>query len=187
MYPFLRFAKEITKYRNAPALRLDEAHLSSHRCWPIDIDAWMELNNGRTLTLLDLGRLLMFHRMGLGRVSRDTGWYLTVAGANVRYRRRVRPFEKFDMESRMLGWDARFFYVEQSMWRTDGDCANNSCLRIAMASSAGIVTPQKAVDKLAVPMASPDLPAWVQAWADADTRRPWPPARASKLATAQKG
>lgn len=55
MYPFVRFAKEALKYRNAPKLGLLETHVSYHRCWPWDLDPWIELNNGRTLTLYDLG------------------------------------------------------------------------------------------------------------------------------------
>jgi len=187
MYPFLRFAKEHYKFRNAPCLALDEVHVSTHRCWPIDIDAWVELNNGRTMTLLDLGRLLMFRRMGISALCTSRGWYLTVAGAAIRYRRRVRTFDRFEVESRLSGWDRRFFYVEQSMWRPDGACANNAVLRIAVASSSGIVDPQTVVQALPHPIASPALPDWVQSWSDAEALRPWPPRRHASLATSEKG
>ena len=63
MYPLLRFAKEMVKFRNAPRLDLLAPHVSTHRCWPWDLDPWIELNNGRTLTLYDLGRLPMAVRL----------------------------------------------------------------------------------------------------------------------------
>ena len=66
--PVIRLVKELVKFRRAPKLGLDEIHVSTHMCWPIDIDMFGELNNGRTLTLFDLGRLVMGHRVGLLRV-----------------------------------------------------------------------------------------------------------------------
>ena len=54
MYPFLRMVKETWANRNAPPLGLTGTHVSHHICWPWDLDIWMELNNGRTLTLYDL-------------------------------------------------------------------------------------------------------------------------------------
>ena len=65
MYPVIRMAKEIVKFRNAPALPITGTHVSQHICWPWDIDLWMELNNGRTLTLFDLGRIPLAIRTGL--------------------------------------------------------------------------------------------------------------------------
>ena len=50
MYPWFRMAKELWKFRKT-RLGPFETHVSTHRCWPWDIDPFMELNNGRTLTL----------------------------------------------------------------------------------------------------------------------------------------
>ncbi|TNF11281.1 MAG: thioeseterase, partial [Rhodobacteraceae bacterium] len=41
MYPVVRMAKEIVKFRNAPALPITGTHVSHHICWPWDIDLWM--------------------------------------------------------------------------------------------------------------------------------------------------
>jgi acyl-CoA thioesterase FadM len=176
MYPFLRMAKEIWTNRNAPPLALTEPHLSHHLCWPWDLDIWAELNNGRTLTLYDLGRIPLAMRTGLGRVIRRQGWGITVAGSSVRYRRRVRMFDRVEMVSRCIGWDARFLYMEQSMWRA-GECTSHMLLRSAITSKAGIVPPAEVLAALGQPAESPDLPGWVGAWIAADADRPWPPAR----------
>ena len=176
MYPFLRMAKEIWANRNAPPLGLTEAHVSHHLCWPWDLDLWAELNNGRTLTLYDLGRIPLAMRTGLGRVIRRHGWGITVAGSSVRYRRRVRMFDRVEMVSRCIGWDARFFYMEQSMWRAGG-CTSHMLLRSAITSPAGIVPTAEVLAALDRPAESPALPGWVGAWIAADAERPWPPAR----------
>jgi hypothetical protein len=57
MFPFFRLILEfMIAWRRSP-LALGETHVSHHRCWPWDVDFMLELNNGRTLTLLDLGRM----------------------------------------------------------------------------------------------------------------------------------
>lgn len=174
MYPIFRFLKEIYKFRNAPALGITETHISHHRCWPWDLDPWIELNNGRTLTLYDLGRIPMGIRSGLTSMLRAKGWGITVAGNSTRYRKRIKAFQRFEMRSRCIGWDARFFYIEQAMWLGQ-DCANHILIRSAITSAQGIVPPARVLEAMGQAQDSPDLPGWVQAWITADAERAWPP------------
>lgn len=174
MYPVLRFAKELLIHRNAPRLGLFDTHVSHHICWPQDIDPWLELNNGRTLTLYDFGRLVLFQRTGVVSAMRARGWVGTVAGSSVRYRKRVKMFHRVEVRSRMLGWDARFLYVEQSMWR-NGECTSNALFRNAVTGAQGLVPLAEAAKALGVDPISPPLPDWVLAWCNAEATRPWPP------------
>ncbi len=176
MYPYFRLAAELWMARSAPALAVTDTHVSHHRCWPQDLDPWRELNNGRTLTLYDLGRIPLAVRTGLARVVKQQGWGLTVAGATTRYRRRVRLWDRVEMHSRCIGWDARFLYMDQSMWKGD-ECTSHMLLRTAITSAAGIVPPSRALAALGQPVESPAFPDWVTAWIAADTERPWPPQR----------
>ena len=175
MYPFIRMFKELWISGRQPALPLDGVHVSHHRCWPWDIDLWMELNNGRTLTLYDLGRIPLARRTGLVKVLRRKRWGLTIAGSVVRYRRRITTFQKFEMRSGMIGWDKRFIYIEQSMWRGD-TCLGQAVFRGAVVGSDGIVPPAEVLDALGEGD-HPEmvLPGWVQDWLDAEDARPWPP------------
>ncbi|MDO9527370.1 MAG: acyl-CoA thioesterase [Gemmobacter sp.] len=174
MYPFARFAYEALAARKLPPLGLLDPHVSRHTCWPWDLDPWIELNNGRTLTLYDLGRIPFAMRTGIYKALRANKWGMTVAGNSVRYRRRVRAFQRFDMVSRCLGWDSRFIYLEQSMFR-GGECTNQMLLRQAVTDKAGIVNPQRVLAAMGQDGKSPALPDWVQAWITADALRPWPP------------
>lgn len=176
MYPFVRLAKEIWKACKAPRLGLTEAHVSHHICWPWDLDFWVELNNGRTLTLYDLGRTPLAIRTGMVKILRRERWGMTVAGNTVRYRRRVRAFQRVEMVSRVIGWDKRFMYMEQSMWR-QGECTSHMLLRSAFTDRNGIVDMARVAAAAGHAGPSPDLPDWVNAWIAADAERPWPPLR----------
>lgn len=174
MYPFLRMAKELFVHRNASPLGVKETHVSSHICWPLDLDFMAELNNGRTLTLYDLGRIPLAKRMGLFRALKENKWGLTVAGVSVRYRARVRMFQKFEIHSQALGWDERFLYLEQTIW-SKGKCANQALYRTAVTGPDGIVNTALVAEALGFGDQSPALPEWVQNWIKAESTRPWPP------------
>ena len=178
MYPYFRMMKELIKFRNAPKLGFFDTHVSTHRIWPWDLDPWMELNNGRTLTLYDLGRIPLASRMGFRKVMSEKRWGMTVAGNTLRYRRRVKVFEKVTMKTRLIGWDQRFIYMEQSMWR-DGDCTSHMLIRSALVQASqgrsGIVPPSELAKAFGQSEVSPALPEWVLAWSGADAQRPWPP------------
>lgn len=177
MYPFIRMVYQTWKHRHAPSLGLFEPHHSQHYCLPWDIDLWLELNNGRTLTIFDLGRIPMSIRNGTAKAAKDGGYGMAVAGASVRYRRRVTTFQKVDMVTRPIGFDDKFLYIEQSMWDQKGECCNHILIRGAVIKKRKMVPPVELLDQLEPGVQSPDLPDWVNNWIEADNTRPWPPVR----------
>lgn len=174
MYPFFRLGKEVIKFRNAPALDFGENHISHHICWPWDLDFWWELNNGRTLSLYDLGRIPLASRMGLLGIMKTEKWGLTVAGSSVRYRRRVRAFDRLEMHSRLTTWDARFIFLEQSMW-FKGECTSHALFRMAVTDHNGIVGTDRILAAMGLQVDAPPTPDWIAAWVNAEGQRPWPP------------
>jgi hypothetical protein len=74
----------------------------------------------------------------------------------------------------MLGWDDKFFYAEQAMWR-NGDCASHGLLRLAITDRSGLVPTARVADAAGTDPVSPPLPDWVRGWIAADAARPWPP------------
>jgi acyl-CoA thioesterase FadM len=178
MYPFVRMVKELWAARGLDPLPLTGTHVSHHRCWPWDLDIWMELNNGRALTLYDLGRIPLAMRTGLVGALRRNRWGLTMAGASVRYRRRIRAFQKIEMRSRAVTWDARFIYLEQSMWLAGGACAGHVLYRSAVTDRNGIVPPETVLAAMGQDPAPPPVPDWIAAWIAAEDARPWPPMQA---------
>mgnify|MGYP000710599929 CR=1 FL=1 len=176
MYPFIRLAKDVLHARRMPALGAFGAeHVSQHICWPWDLDMFAELNNGRTLTLYDLGRFGMAQRVGLLRVLADQKWAMTMAGVCVRYRRRITAFERFTMRSRAVCWDDKFIYLEQSMWKRNGDCASHAIYRVAVTEGGKMMPPDRVAQAMGGALQSPQMPDWVAAWCQMEGTRPWPP------------
>lgn len=174
MYPFIRMVHQFAKHRNSPALPLEGVHISHHRCWPVDLDLWRELNNGRTLTLYDLGRIFLARRVGLIAALRRRGWGMTMAGVTARYRRRVTMFDRFEMRSKVIGHDGRFFYLQQSMWK-DGEALSSVVYRVAVFTKSGIVSTSDVATEMGYEGWDPEMPQWVQDWSQAEYNRPWPP------------
>ncbi|MEM6440342.1 MAG: acyl-CoA thioesterase [Pseudomonadota bacterium] len=177
MYPFIRVAREVLRARRMPRLQPGEVHVVRTRCWPWDIDPFMELNNGRTMTLMDIGRLPLAVRIGLIGVLREKGWRLTMAGAVVQYRKRVRPFAKMEIRSRMAARDERFVYMEQ-LTMTEGLPAHHAMYRGVVVGPDGIVPTDEVQAALPIPDWNPPMPKWARQWAEAEKSRQWPPALA---------
>ena len=175
MYPFIRLPWQFFKHRNDPTLPPMGVHVSQHICWPWDLDMWWELNNGRTLTLYDMGRLPLAKRVGLIDALKRNTWGLTMAGCSVRYRKRIRMFQKIEMRSRAVCYDDRFIYMEQSMWTTGGECAGHILYRCAVTSADGIVNPALVLNDIDPNFKKPAIPGWIDAWIQAEAKRPWPP------------
>lgn len=176
MFPFIRLFKDVFLASRQPRLAaLTDEHVSHHICWPHDLDLFLELNNGRALTLYDLGRIAMAQRVGLVGVLRRKGWGLTMAGSHVRFRRRIRAFERFTVRSRAVCWDDKFVYIEQSMWKRSGECASHVLYRSAVTDTDGIVATPRILAALGEDAASPVMPDWIKNWTLAEASRPWPP------------
>lgn len=83
------------------------------RVLPNDLDTNLHMNNGRYLTIMDLGRLDLTVRSGLWRAMRDNKWYPVVGSARMTYRRPLDPFQAFELTTRVVGWDDKWVYMEQ--------------------------------------------------------------------------
>lgn len=84
------------------------------RVWPHDLDPSVHMNNGRYLTLMDLGRFDMMLRTRLWRAVLKNGWTPIAGAISIRFRRELRPFQKFRLETRIVCWDATLVVMEQT-------------------------------------------------------------------------
>ncbi|HRK24173.1 MAG TPA: thioesterase family protein, partial [Beijerinckiaceae bacterium] len=82
------------------------------RVLPNDLDTNLHLNNGRYLTIADLGRTDLLLRSRLWRAVIEKGWMPMLSGGIVRFRRELRPFEAFTLETRVVYWNERNMVME---------------------------------------------------------------------------
>ena len=82
---------------------------------PNDLDVNFHMNNGRYLTLMDLGRFDLFARGGLLKAIRGAGWTPILSAAKIRFRRELRVWRRFRIESRVVFWEHTTFVMEHRM------------------------------------------------------------------------
>lgn len=83
------------------------------RVWPNDCDINLHMNNGRYLTFMDLGRVHLIAQIGLGRALLRRRWAPVLSAAEMNFIRPLRPFQAFELVTRLLTWDEKYFYIEQ--------------------------------------------------------------------------
>ncbi len=174
MYPFLRLALVVRSARRRPALPLDGASRLSLRCLPFDLDVFAEMNNGRVLTLYDLGRFDHAVRTGLIDRLKPNGWGFAVGGASVRYRKRVKLFDRIELLTRPVCRDHRWFYMRQTM-TVRGAAVSSGLMRTCVTDRAGLVPTDRVVAALGREDWRPEIPDWVARWIAGEDARPWPP------------
>ncbi len=134
------------------------------RVWPTDLDLNMHMNNGRYLTLMDLGRTDLMIRSGLLKAVLKQRWMPVIAAAMVRYRRSLLPFQPFELHSRVLCWDDKWFFLEQRVVR-DGRTVTIALIKGLIRRPGGYVAPAEIFEQvLGEPIASPEVPESVHAW-----------------------
>lgn len=102
-----------TTWRRKPLHPVSGFSRLSFRVWPHDLDTSLHMNNGRYLSLMDLGRTDWLIRTNLWRGVMRHGWTPILAAAQVRYRRELRFFQPFHVETRLVWWDAMQAVMEQ--------------------------------------------------------------------------
>lgn len=83
------------------------------RAWLNDIDLFGHVNNGRYLTLMDLGRLHLVMCSGLLPVMRERGWHAAAAAVEIRFKRPLKLGQRFTLVTELVDWDAAWFVFEQ--------------------------------------------------------------------------
>ncbi len=174
MYPYLRLARTMLKSKTKPPLTIQDVSILPMRVCLVDIDPFWELNNGRHLTMMDFGRFEMAMRLGLLKAVKKNKWGLAVAGSSVRYRHRLKLFQKYELSTQIVGADDRWIYFHQQTLR-EGKIHSAALIRTGVTSKNGLVKTSEVMKALNINIALNPLPDWVAAWSEADELRPWIP------------
>ena len=135
------------------------------RVWPTDLDAIGHMNNAKYLALLDLGRIDLWVRSGFWDLAWNRGWYGVVSAQSIRYRRSLKPWERFEVSTEVVGWDEKAIYYVHDFTVGDELCARAVVQSRTLTRSGGQVTPKELWDLVG---GAPEmtLPDWVDRWAE---------------------
>lgn len=97
----------------------EQVSRSRFRVWPTDLDVLRHMNNGKYLSIMDVARFDMMQRTDTLRVFKEQEWYPVVVNQTITYRRSLNPWQRFWIETRILGFDEQALYVEQRFVRPD--------------------------------------------------------------------
>ena len=104
----------LTASRRPPLTLPGSMSVLHFRVWLHDLDLSLHMNNGRYLTLMDLGRLDIMLGSGLLRAVARHKWTPIASAITIRYRRELRPFQTFRLETRLISWDKTLVVMEQT-------------------------------------------------------------------------
>jgi len=127
------------------------------RVWPNDLDLNFHVNNGRFLTLMDLGRYDLILRTGLFRVMLKKRWAPLVGAVHVRYKLSLWPFDRFRLRSKVIGWDDKWFYVEQRFEKRNRTIAV-ALVKTLFRGEKGNIPPQEVLRASKVYLDPPEVP-----------------------------
>lgn len=107
-------------FRRVKLVLPQDASVLNFRVWPHDLDVSLHMNNGRYLTIMDLGRIDMLMRTGLWKTARVRHWTPIANAVVIRFRRELRPFQRFTLETKVASWSETHVIIEQTFKFADG-------------------------------------------------------------------
>ena len=140
-----------------------------------DLDTNGHMNNGRYLTIMDLGRLDLVVRSGLWRAVWKHRWMPVLSSASVRFRRELRLLEPFDLETRIRHWSDTKLVIEHKFRFVKGNrkgALAATCLVVAGLydrKARAFVPISRQMGELGVVADSPEVTPDVLAVLDAET------------------
>lgn len=104
-------------------LGLMDTSVMSGRVWPTDLDTNLHMNNGRYMTLMDLGRFDLVVRAGFLPTILKNHWYPVLGAARIEYFCPLKPFRSYRLKTRLVAWDEKWLYLRQEFESNGKLCA----------------------------------------------------------------
>ena len=133
------------------------------RVWPNDIDLNLHMNNARYLSVMDYARVHLLARAGILAHMLRSRWQPLVGAVWMTYRRPLPLFSAFTVTSRLVCWDQRWFYIEQS-FTTGTGLAAVGWVKGILREAGRPVDPQFVIEHVAPGVVSPPMPESIAQW-----------------------
>ncbi|AXK45436.1 thioesterase [Brachybacterium saurashtrense] len=164
MNMYLRLLLFLLRVRAKSRLGIWDTSHASFRVNLGDLDVQRHMNNGRYLSIMDLGRMDLMLRSGFWKRVTGAGWYPVVAGQSITYRRSLTLGQRFDVATRVLGHDERWIYLEQVFRRGETVIADAVVRARFLRTSGGSVDVSEVLELVGPIPEDRVLPEWVAQW-----------------------
>ncbi|MEO6417846.1 MAG: acyl-CoA thioesterase [Polyangiaceae bacterium] len=167
MIAYARYAQIAGQTLRGPKMNaLDEFRISM-RVSPGDVEL-TRMNNGRYVTLMDLGRVGLAFRCGLLPPMVRRRWTPLVAAVSIRYRRSLRIGQAFDLVTRVAAFDEKYWYFDQR-FESKGDVFAAAYVKALFHGPGGSVPTRVMLTASGSPeLVSPPLPESMRLWLESE-------------------
>jgi acyl-CoA thioesterase FadM len=161
---YLRLILVLSRGLFADRLHYQSYLMSTFRVWPHDIDAFGHMNNGRYLQIMDVARTDWMARVGVVEVMWRRRWSAVIGGGLIRYRHALKPFQRYEVKTRLLSWDQRWWYLEHVFLDQRGRQVAIGVSRAGIRQKRGWLATEDMVEALSPGAVSPTPPSYVTDW-----------------------
>jgi acyl-CoA thioesterase FadM len=161
----LRTLLQMWKSRRAKRLSMLSVSRIRLRVVPSDLDVLGHMNNGVYLSYMDLGRMDLTIRAGAWDLFTKRGWLPVAASETMSFRRSLKLWQSFELQTRIVGYDERAVFMQQR-FVVDGDIYAEGIVRGRFAkTSGGTVTMVELGEVLGIDPNGFRPAVWVEDWA----------------------
>ena len=141
---------------------------------PNDLDLNGHMNNGRYLTIMDIGRMDFVLRLRLAGYVIRNGYIPVLSSATMRYRLPLLPFQKYSLTTRILCWDDKWVFMEHRFiikgGKKDGAVAAIGLVKGSFFSkkTRGTIPTGDIMAAIGLDEKSPPIPTYLQKWQESE-------------------
>lgn len=141
-----------------------------------DLDINLHMNNGRYMTILDLGIVESLIRSGFINVVRALNAHIVLGGSLITYRRPLNPLEKYDLQMKYLGSTPAWHIFEFAYVNSKKQICAKGVLKGGVVKKGQGIVPSQTIwakfEELGLGEVSPPpLPDYVTKWLDAESNQ----------------
>ncbi|AUL73364.1 thioesterase [Pseudoalteromonas sp. 13-15] len=134
-----------------------------YKALPTDCDINLHLTNSRYLAMMDLSRTWMTERVGLLKQIMKRRWFPIVNATAITYIRDIKPMQKYTISTKLVGWDHKYFYIEQK-FHSDRGLHAIAYVRGVFKSKKGVISIEEMLEVAGFEGKTPILPSEVMHW-----------------------
>lgn len=113
-----------------------ERTVISMRVLPTDLDVLWHVNNGVYFSYMDFGRWDATFRNGAFDKAKKNGWYPVVAGETIKFKKSLKLWDKFELETEIKGYDDKYFFIQQKFLKA-GELMATGLVKVRFLSRKG--------------------------------------------------